>query len=221
MTVTEASPASDARRVGETSDWYGPTTTIPQPWHALDGASLNRVKYWALFCALVELINTVTYTNASPAVFTTPAAHGLAFGDPVFFIGIGGVAPPSQNVQYYVLTVPSSTTFTLGSTRTYTPATNVLDVTSVVNAGGVQVGTAYLFRDPHGISSSTTFDLPDARNGRQAAYGTINGQSTLGLPIGEVPANASLNVAAGGDYALTEVGPLIIATKIIYTGVSA
>lgn len=83
---------------------------------------------------------TVTSTTASSDLFTTSAAHKLVIGDPVKFTGsiITGSAV-SQNVTYYVLTVPSATTFTLSTSQTI-PLT--VDITAN-GSGSMTVTYAY------------------------------------------------------------------------------
>ncbi len=60
---------------------------------------------------------TTTFTGAagSPGIFTTPAPHGLRRYMTVFFTS-GAPAPLANNVPYYVGTVPSTTTFSVGTT---------------------------------------------------------------------------------------------------------
>lgn len=223
MTVTESFPATDLRRIGQILDWPGAGpggTSVPYLCLICDGSDYNRTTYRQLYAKLVSFLGTVTFTNASPAVFTTGSAHGLVVGDAVFFIGGVSAAPPTPDTQYYVMTVPSPTTFTLGDTRTYVPSTNTLTVTGVVNAAGAQTGTSYLHHDPWLIGSTTTFKVPDLRNGRQLASMGYYTQNILGLAIGEDANNGSLNVAAGGDYAVAEQSLVAYATKVIYAGVS-
>jgi hypothetical protein len=70
----------------------------------------------------------VTTTTASSNLYTTSATHNLAIGDPVVFSGtvIGG-SGILVGTTYYVLTVPSTTTFTLTATQ---GDTTPVDITS-------------------------------------------------------------------------------------------
>lgn len=227
MTLTEYPIPVQPWFVGQVTDWVGPVSRIPNIWLPMFGQSLVQASYWALFKALTEFKGTVTFTNASPAVFTTPSAHGLVVGDPVFFQGSVGSSGLSNNQTYYVATVPTSTTLTIGSTRTYTPATNTLAVTSIFNASGTASGTVYLIYCPHGMADNTHFYLPDARgrlltpldNMGGSDAGVLNVPNVLGLQIGESDTTGSYNVQAGGDYGLPSTPPGLLSTKIIYTGV--
>lgn len=53
---------------------------------------------------------------ASTGVITCSASHGLAVGDPVILGAITSTTGVTAGVVYYVLTAPSSTTFTLSAT---------------------------------------------------------------------------------------------------------
>jgi len=58
---------------------------------------------------------------ASTGVFTTPTAHGLAVGDRVSLGAITTTTGVTAGTQYFVLTAPTSTTFTLSSTQVLNP----------------------------------------------------------------------------------------------------
>lgn len=62
-------------------------------------------------------IDTFT-SNATTNVVTTATAHGLGAGDPIQFNTDNGTlpAPIDRGVDYFVLTTPSSTTFTFSAT---------------------------------------------------------------------------------------------------------
>lgn len=63
-----------------------------------------------------SLDTTQTFTaEADDDVFTAGAAHGLAVGDVVVLLTMTGGTGASLNTQYYVITVPSSTTFKLSA----------------------------------------------------------------------------------------------------------
>ena len=69
---------------------------------------------------------TVTTTTASSDLYTTSATHNLTIGDPVVFTGTpiddSGIL---IGTTYYVLTVPSITTFTLTETQDGTTPVNI------------------------------------------------------------------------------------------------
>ena len=69
---------------------------------------------------------TVTTTTASSDLYTTSANHNLAVGDPVVFSGtVIADSGITIGTRYYVLTVPSTTTFTLTATQGDTTAVNI------------------------------------------------------------------------------------------------
>ena len=70
---------------------------------------------------------TVTTTTASSNLYTTSANHHFAVGDPVVFSGSIVGSGISIGTTYYVLTVPSTTTFTLTATQ---GSTTPVDITS-------------------------------------------------------------------------------------------
>ena len=55
-----------------------------------------------------------TITTAASNVLTSNSAHGLAVGDIILYTGATGNGL-TQNTNYYVLTVPTTTTFTIGT----------------------------------------------------------------------------------------------------------
>ena len=62
--------------------------------------------------------DTVTITNAAPAVFTSSSSHNLNVGDAVQFSTTGALPGGIQTVvTYYVTSIPSTTTFTVGFSR--------------------------------------------------------------------------------------------------------
>lgn len=87
------------------------------------------------FAAGEFLDNTVTLTDAGDLI-TTPVPHGLAIGDSVIFGAITTTTGITAGVRYYVLTVPSSTTFTVSATKNGA----TLALTTNGSAAGVQTG---------------------------------------------------------------------------------
>jgi hypothetical protein len=83
---------------------------------------------------------------ATTGVWTTAAAHNLAVGDTVIFGAITTTTGVTAGVQYVVQTVPSTTTFTVGLTKTGAPLTLVgngsaATVTRAIGAGVDNVDT--------------------------------------------------------------------------------
>ena len=66
---------------------------------------------------LRDVALTLTTTVLSSNTLVTSTAHGLAIGDAIVFQGVGGLTGlTATTVTYYVLTVPSTTSFTLAAT---------------------------------------------------------------------------------------------------------
>lgn len=59
---------------------------------------------------------TVKFAVSSPGLITTNSAHGLVVGDSLTFTGVVGGLPIVTAATYWVVTVPSSTTFTVATT---------------------------------------------------------------------------------------------------------
>lgn len=141
-------------------------------WLWADGAAVSRTTYVELFETIVPLLGTLTVTIASPGVFTL-ANHGLVIGDAVYLTTTGALPTGlSANTIYYVMTVPTSSTFTLGASRSTTA------VTSAKNTSGSQSGVHSIYSCPWGLGNgTTTFNVP-LINGKtiQAldAYGSGN-----------------------------------------------
>lgn len=200
--------------IGGLIDWPG-SAPVPTRWLELAAQSLLRATYGDLFAALNRLVATVTATSASPGVFTTASAHGLAIGDPVFFETTGTLpAPLNPDVIRYVMTVPSGTTFTLGSAVTDSPTLGTRVISSAVNTTTTGTGTHRVWASPYGIADATHFSLPDGagrttvgqvRGGAGLAYtvlGFVGGESAHLLLGTEAAQKALASGALQGDYTL-------------------
>jgi hypothetical protein len=105
---------------GTAANLTGGTATGTAGWLLLQGSSPVTAK-------TISVVATNT--------ITTSATHGFAVGDQVQFTG--GPAPLVNGTTYYVITVPSTTTFTVSSA--YDGATFVLSDTTT---GGTVIRTA-------------------------------------------------------------------------------
>jgi hypothetical protein len=83
--------------------------------------------------ALSTMASGAVTAVAATDVFTR-AAHGLKLGDSVMFSGLTGGAGISTTVPYYVVSVPSSSTFKVSVGP---PGSTALDVTTDLTAGTV------------------------------------------------------------------------------------
>ena len=102
---------------------------------AVDGGSAMTTT--ALATLLAPTVGTTAVTAANPAVFTTASAHGLTTGDSVFITGCAGGGAASVNSKNWIVTVASTTTFSIdfdnsvagvtaaAATVAYAPSTNV------------------------------------------------------------------------------------------------
>ena len=83
------------------------------------GSLSSGTRYYVAYSwANEDTTQTVTVTLASPGVFTTPAVHNYAVGDPVYLTSTGSL--PTGLISgktYFVQSTPSTTTFTLAATR--------------------------------------------------------------------------------------------------------
>jgi len=154
---------------------------------------------------------TVTNTTIVTNLITTPFAHQLSVGDPVIFKGttFGGI---TENVTYFVLTVPDASSFTISATQAGTGTQTPVVLTTAT--GTCTVNYSYLFdravRDAtlyvnaliHDLtwtgnyktmryaqvylsaqSGATSTDMFHVRNGTGMRNMTLNGLSgSLGLP---------------------------------------
>jgi hypothetical protein len=79
---------------------------------------LGSTTGWSTFStSLTTFTQTVTITNASPAVFTTPSAHGFAVGQTLYFTTTGALPTGlTASQSYYITAVPSTTTFNVSAT---------------------------------------------------------------------------------------------------------
>lgn len=153
-----------------------PMRTLPSGFLWADGVAVSRTTYRGLFEAIVPLVGTCTVTLASPGVFTLNG-HGLIVGDPVYLTTTGALPTGlSANTIYYVMTVPTSNTFTLGASRSTTA------VSSARNTSGSQSGVHSLYYCPWGLGDgSTTFNKPDYRGVTIVGADAVPGGSGRGL----------------------------------------
>ena len=75
-------------------------------------------------------------TVANPGVFTTAAAHGLKINDEVYFADVNGMVELNNN-RYFIKTVPSTTTFTVSTTKGGTALSTSAGFTAWFSGGTV------------------------------------------------------------------------------------
>lgn len=224
MTITESPPFLGLVPIGSVLDWPGPPGNVPDTWLLSYGQSVLRGTYYSLWRALAAFKGVVTHTVATPAVFTSATAHGLVIGDPIEL----EAGPPGTGLAggttYYVMTVPSTTTFTVGTTRTINVITGGVTVTGAVAATGAAGGTLYFFHCPYEVADASHFYLPDYRGNVTVTKDDMGGSDSgripwanvLGIRAGEgthtllatesgIPTHSHVIAAAAltGDYTLT------------------
>lgn len=163
--------------IGAIMTHAGPVNPNSAVWQLCDGSSLLRAgTYAALFAQLAQGLGTFTVTLASPGVFTI-ASHGLKIGDPVSFSTTGSLPTGiTAGATYYVMTVPTGSTFTVGTTRSFN-VNGVPTVTTAVNTSGSQSGTHSALFIPYGAVDSAHFNVPDMRGRALVASGPGTGLS--------------------------------------------
>lgn len=163
--------------------------------------------------AVVQTAGAVTAaTSATDTI--TKSAHGLAVGDALVFTAIGGGSGISLATTYYVVTVPSSSTFKVSATRggspisigSATPSYQAIIETELEMAnqssynvqtdtyewqGGVS-GTSQRVRIESLSSVTVTLNLASLVPG---AHGTIFGQTAPGVTL---PGGLTSAVGYGG-----------------------
>ena len=117
--------------IGEVSEVYG-TLSYRNDVGIAKGAEILRANANFLASEATAWVNAsfgATVTSISLTAITTTGAHHLSVGDPVKFTGesAGGI---TVGTTYYVLTVPTNNTFTLGLTSTATIAIPLLVASS-------------------------------------------------------------------------------------------
>lgn len=132
---------------------YELSPLIPYPTFAW---SSDRLQYEAPTSFITSYLNglfgvesdavTISGGDATSNVITTSTAHGLAVNDRVWFPALtGGTGlTAAEGTWYYVLTAPSTTTFTVSATQ----GGATLDFTTTITAGSVR-------KDPVDVDSIT------------------------------------------------------------------
>jgi len=154
--------------IGSIMDFAG--TTIPGTlWASANGASLSRTTYSALWGVLSATNNTLATTTLSTNTLFTIIAHGYQTGDCIAVANTTGTLPSgiAAETNLYVINV-STSTFKVASSLA-----NAFAGTAIGTTAGS--GNCTIRWNPFGISSSTTFNLPDLQG-----IGTIgSGTQTL------------------------------------------
>jgi microcystin-dependent protein len=169
-------------------------------WLLLDGSSVSRTTYSALFSAMIPNKGTATISNANPAVITLNN-HGLIANDRILFTTTGTLPSPlAVNTTYYVsATGLTANTFQISVT---------LDGFSIgTTSAGSGVHTLYNPLSAFNLGNlTTTFSLPDYRgrspmgsgqgSGLTKRYqGSLYGSETHTLTTDELPAHNHANGA--------------------------
>ena len=150
--------------VGETPEVHG-TITYENTLGIINGAEILRANieflaYESTAWITASYGGTVTTTTASNNRYTTSAAHNLTVGDPVVFSGTAiGSSGVNVGVTYYVLEVPSTTTFTLTATQNSSTEVNI----TVDGSGSMTVRYSYdadsCRRDMRSYIDALVYDL--------------------------------------------------------------
>lgn len=181
------------------------TRTAPANFLLLDGSTVSRTTYAALFAALFPSLGTFTITIASPGV-VTQTAHGLVTGDSVYFTTTGALPTGlAVNTRYWIIYVDANTY------RLATSLANAL-VGTAINTSDSQSGVHTSLLAPSGVGDgTTTFTLPDMRGavvmGQKpsdadiSGLGRIGGSKTATLTTNELPAHThTMGSARSGGY---------------------
>lgn len=107
--------------------------TFPGSLPTLPAVDSTASRIWLAFVWVPPSITTLTSVSATD-VFTTGSSHGYVVGDPVWFSGLTGGAGLTANQVYYVISVPSATTFTVSATL----GGAIFNHTTDISAGVVQ-----------------------------------------------------------------------------------
>jgi len=170
-----------------------------------DGASYARASYQNLFNLLNILEGTATLSIATPCVVTL-ANHGLTTGQTVFFTTTGALPTGVSANTTYFINVTGVNTFNLATTFAN------LNAGTYIATSGSQSGTHSLYLTIGGVTSATTFNVPDLRGRVLAAsntthgIGKITGAETHTLTINEMPShNHSVQGYVRNDYDANDV----------------
>ena len=150
--------------IGETPEVHG-TITYNNTLSTIKGVEILRANKTFLAYEASAYIGasyggTVTTTTTSTNVYTTSAAHNFTVGDPVVFSGTAiSNSGITVGTQYYVLTAPSATTFTLTATQFSTTPVAI----SSNGSGSMTVKYSYslarCLRDTNNFIDAIVYDL--------------------------------------------------------------
>jgi hypothetical protein len=153
----------------------------------IQGAEIIRANKAFLANEMVAYIEstfggTVT-TTATNGTVTTSSAHSLTVGDPIVFSGTSFDASIVVGTVYWVLTTPTTTTFTMSSTSPGTGTQSTVSLTSGTGTMTVAyyVNTAKCLRDTQYFLDALVYDLGLTGNYKTTRYTQVYLSSINGL----------------------------------------
>ena len=157
-------------------------TTIVSDWNASNTAGAIALIDQSVRGDYQAAVQTVT---ASGTTFTTPSAHGFVVNDVLRFTASGGTAYSGLNLNslYQVLTVPLSTTFTVG--QVVNGATGATVTAGSVGSGVTSVG--YLGNGGSG-GNYNAYTVFSAMSFYYAKYQNMTATGFSPVPAGGTPA---------------------------------
>lgn len=116
-------------------------------------------------------------TSNSSSTLGTSSAHGLNVGDPIYFATVTGLTGITASTRYYVLSVPTTTSFTISSSRagsqttiTGTPSSVfVVGMAFAMGTGGSQTAPTFARNTSSPLGAESDF-LFTSNSGSEGVY---------------------------------------------------
>jgi len=160
-------------------------------------------------------------TTAGPGVATTAAAHGLKVGDKIKISGVAGLANASSwNTTLFVVSVPSTTSFTASATATGAALAGTGTYTA--NSGVVDTGI-YSFTLTGGnvtISNNVTYLVPEELGTINKPIEGVTGSRAVGgnftcYLVFDNDSTVNGNTGSSSDFFADLVAPTKGLTKVV------
>jgi len=186
------------------------TINASDEWHAVDGLLIEGLVQGFTFEAGSSGVIASIADAGGGDITVTDVAHGLSVGD---YITQNGCTDSAYNGLFKVLTVPSSSTYTITATYTaddsgyWQKGSNlVCDVAGIYQgswtAAGISETNAHIFDFAPAVNTTVSSKAKSRRKFSNADYGAFSGGGLLQFAVGDKITFAVQNVGAVGDVTI-------------------
>jgi hypothetical protein len=176
--------------VGETPEVYG-TMSYYNNTNLFQAAEILKANKAFLASEATAWITqsyggTVTNSETTTNLFTTSVNHNFVKGDPVVFANSSELLVVTDGTQYYVLTTPTDTTFTIGTTATSTSAVELTTLTAQTGTVSYSFDSVACARDMSEYVDALASDLNWSSNYKSTRAATYYVNAITGSELSDM-----------------------------------